>query len=146
MKDTTYEDWQEVMNTNLNMPFFLVQRLFDSIADNGAIIFISSEMSLKPHATSIPYGVSKAAVNMLAQYLVKEFSPRGIRVNVICPGFIDTKWQKGKPAWLKEKIEGKIALGKFGQPQVVADMCLSIIKNGYINGAVVVIDGGYDME
>ena len=144
--DIEYADWQRVMDTNLNMPFFLVKRLFRSISNDGSVVFISSAMSLKPHATSIPYGVSKAAINMLAQNLVKELSPRGIRVNVICPGFIDTDWQKEKPEWLRNKIENKIAMRKFGSPEDVADMCLSFINNCYINGAVVSVDGGYNSE
>jgi len=145
-KEIEYPDWQSVMDTNVNIPFFLVQRLADRITDGGSIVFISSAMSLKPHATSVPYGVTKAAVNMLAQCLVKEFAPRCIRVNVICPGFIDTEWHKEKPGWLRAKIEEKVALKRFGAPEEVAGICLSIIENTYVNGAVVSVDGGYDME
>lgn len=145
MNEITPEDWLAVMNTNVTIPFFLIQRLAEHIAEKGCILFISSAMSLWPHATSIPYGVSKAAVNMLAQSLVKEFSAKQIRVNVICPGFIDTDWQRGKPAWLKEKIEGKTALNRFGTPEEIADMCLSILNNPYINGTIVRVDGGYGM-
>ena len=141
-----YPDWQSVMDTNVNMPFFLIQRLADRISDGGSVMFISSAMSLKPHATSVPYGVTKAAVNMLAQCLVKELAPRGVRVNVICPGFIDTEWQKEKPEWLRTKIESKIALKRFGLPEEIADMCLRMAENAYINGAVVPVDGGYDFE
>ena len=144
--ELTYEDWQHVMDTNVNMPFFLAQNLSGSIAENGSLVFISSELSIRPHATSIPYGVSKAAVNMLALNLVKELAPRGIRVNVICPGFIDTEWQKEKPEWLRAKISEKIALRRFGTPEEVADACMSLIDNSYINGAIVTVDGGYDME
>lgn len=145
MNEITPEDWLSVMNTNVTMPFFLIQRLAEHITEKGCILFISSAMSLWPHATSIPYGVSKAAVNMLAQALVKEFSAKQIRVNAICPGFIDTYWQKEKPVWLKEKIERKTALKRFGTPEEIADMCMSILKNSYINGTIVRVDGGYGM-
>lgn len=134
-----------VMNANLNMPFFLIQQLAEHMAEYGNIIFISSVLSLQPHATSIPYGVSKAAVNMLAQCLVKEFIERKIRVNVICPGFIDTEWQKEKPSWLREKIIEKVAMKRFGTPEEIADICVSLCRNTYINGAIVTVDGGYDM-
>jgi len=144
-KEIEYSDWQDVMDMNLNMPFFLVQRLFEHIADDGSVIFISSSLSFKPHATSIPYGVSKAAVNMLAQCLVKEFAEKRIRVNAVCPGFIDTEWQRGKPSGLRSKIESKTALARFGTPEEIADICLSLCVNTYINGAVVSVDGGYDM-
>lgn len=145
MDEITPEDWLAVMNTNVTMPFFLIQRLAGHIVENGCILFISSAMSLWPHATSIPYGVSKAAVNMLAQSLVKELSEKRIRVNVICPGFIDTDWQKEKQAWLREKIERKTALNRFGTPEEVADICLSVLKNSYVNGTIVRVDGGYGM-
>jgi NAD(P)-dependent dehydrogenase (short-subunit alcohol dehydrogenase family) len=133
------------MDINVNIPFFLIQRLADSISDSGSILFISSAMSLKPHATSVPYGVSKAAVNMLAQTLGKDFAGRGIRVNAICPGFIDTDWQESKSDEQRARITNKIALGRFGKPSEIADVCYSLIENSYINGAVVPVDGGYDM-
>ena len=144
--EINYQQWQMIMDTNVNMPFFLVQRLMNNIADNGSILFISSILSQRPHATSIPYGVSKAAVNMLAQSLVKVFAPRGIRVNVVCPGFVDTESQKDKPEKLRAKIENKLALKRFATEQEIADMCLAVINSTYINGAVVNMDGGYDME
>ena len=145
LPEITPNDWNLVMDTNVNMPFFLIQRLAGLLAENGSILFISSAMSIWPHAVSLPYGVSKAAVNMLAQGLVKEFAGRKIRVNAVCPGFINTQWQLAKPAWLKEKIEKKTALNRFGTPEEVSDMCISLITNTYINGAIVSIDGGYNM-
>jgi NAD(P)-dependent dehydrogenase (short-subunit alcohol dehydrogenase family) len=145
LPEITPNDWNLVMDANVNMPFFLIQRLSGLLAENGSILFISSAMSIWPHAVSLPYGVSKAAVNMLARGLVKEFAGRKIRVNVVCPGFIDTQWQLAKPAWLKEKIEKKTALNRFGTPEEVSDMCISLITNTYINGAIVSIDGGYNM-
>jgi len=141
-----YTEWQQVMDTNVNMPFFLVQRLFNNIADNGSVVFISSATSLKPHATSVPYGVSKAAVNMLAQNLVKDFAPRGIRTNVICPGFIETEWQTSKSNEHRQSITSKIALERFGTPKDIAEFCYSTIENEYINGAVIPVDGGYDFK
>jgi 3-oxoacyl-[acyl-carrier protein] reductase len=144
--EITRADWQGVMDANMNMPFLLMQRLSGRLAEGGAVVFVSSAMALKPHASALPYGVSKAAVNMLAQGLVKEFAPRGIRVNAICPGFIDTEWQREKPAWLRQKIEGKIALRRFGTPEEVADACMILAECGYVNGAVLSVDGGYDME
>ncbi len=146
MSEMTYEDWIYVMDTNINIPFFIVQKLIPHINDYGNILFIGSAMGLKPHATSLPYGVSKAAVNALAQGLVKETASHKIRVNSICPGFVDTDWQKEKPEWLREKIISKTALKRFASPEEIADMCINVIGNSYMNGAVVAIDGGYDME
>lgn len=144
-QDIEYKDWQNIMDTNVSIPFYLAQQLYQSIREDGNLIFIGSAMSLKPHATSIPYGVSKAAINMMAQCLAREFASKKVRVNVICPGFIDTEWQKEKPAWLRSKIEHKTALNRFGTPEEVAQLCLSVCQNSYINGAIISIDGGYDL-
>lgn len=144
-EEITYEDWQLVMDTNVNMPFMLAKELYSNVAKMGNLIFIGSAMALKPHATSVAYGVSKAAVNMMVQCLAREFATRKIRVNVICPGFIDTEWQREKPQWLREKITGKIAANRFGEPEEIAKMCIAICENEYINGAIIPVDGGYDL-
>lgn len=141
-----YEKWCEIMDVNLNMPYFLIQRLFGHISDAGNVLFIGAMLGQKPHAISIPYGVSKAGVNMLAQSLVKVFATRKIRVNVVSPGFVNTESQKSKPEKLRAKIENKIAMKRFAEEEEIADMCISVINNGYINGAIINIDGGYDYE
>lgn len=144
--DMKYEEWQEVMDTNVNIPFLLAQKFYPYMNDNANIIFIGSAMSLKPHATSMPYGVSKAAVNMMGQCMAREFAGKNIRVNVICPGFIDTEWQQEKPSHIREKIENKTALERFGTPAEVAQMCLSVCENGFVNGSIISVDGGYDLR
>ena len=144
-EEIEYEDWQKVMDTNVNIPFMLARLFYKHMEEGGTLIFIGSAMSLKPHATSIPYGVSKAAINMMAQCLAREFAPKRVRVNVVCPGFIDTEWQKEKPEWLREKIANKTALNRFGTPEEVAQMCLALCENSYVNGAIISVDGGYDL-
>ena len=82
-------------------------------------------------------------MNSLAQALVKEYAERGIRVNSILPGFVDTDWQKTKPSDQRQRICDKVALHRFAEPAEIAEMALSIIKSTYINGALVSVDGGY---
>lgn len=146
MKDITIQNWEYVMNVNVNMPFFLTQKLYDLMIEKGSIVFINSILGIYPHSTSIPYSVSKAAQEMLSRSLVKEFKEKNITINTIAPGFIETDWQKQKPKLLKEKIKNKIALKRFGNPEEVAKLCMAICKNNYINGATVKIDGGYCTE
>lgn len=143
--EVDFDEWNDVMNVNVNSSFFLCQRLFPIMKEGGAIVLIGSDMGIYPHALAA-YSVSKAASHMLAQSLVKEFATRRIRVNAIAPGFIDTDWQLDKPAWLREKIENKIALKRFGTADEIADACMFLIKNEYMNGAVLQIDGGYAFE
>jgi len=144
--DIDYDGWNAVMNVNVNSSFFICQKLYPHIIDSGCIVFIGSDMGIYPHAVSNAYSVSKAASHMLAQTLVKNFAERNIRINTISPGFIDTDWQKDKPQWLRESIESKIALKRFGTPEEVADACLFIIENNYVNGSILQIDGGYNYE
>ena len=141
-----YDDWNAVMNVNVNAPFFICQKLYPVIKNAGSIVIIGSGMGIHPHAVSSAYSVSKAAAHMLARSLVKDFADHKIRVNAIAPGFIDTDWHGEKPQWLREKIESKIALRRFGTTKEVAEACMFLIENTYVNGSVLQIDGGYDFE
>lgn len=145
-ENITYANWQNVINTNLTIPFFLLQNLGSMMRNNGRIVFISSILGLIPHATSITYSVSKAALIMLSKSLVKVFKDRNITVNTIAPGFINTNWHNKKNHDCIEKIKSKISLSRFGEPEEIASVCMELINNGYINGSVIQIDGGYDFE
>jgi 3-oxoacyl-[acyl-carrier protein] reductase len=138
------DEWNKVINANLTVPFFLLQSLNFNIEDNGRIIFIGSMLGNVPHSISISYGVSKAGLNMLAKCLVKYFAPRKITVNVVAPGFVETEWQKSKDVEHKKEIENKIALKRFAIPEEISQTCMHLIDNQYINGQVIVVDGGYD--
>lgn len=142
----TIEQWNKVLMTNLTSPCFLVQKFKNLIEKNGNIIFIGALLGLVPHAISIPYGVTKAGLHMLAKYLVKEFCEDNIRVNVIAPGFVETPWQKNKPEDLRKRIEDKIALHRFATPEEISDAALFIINNNYMNGAILNIDGCYSYK
>ena len=145
-EDLSLETWTKVMDTNLNIPFFTVQRLAKNINKKGSIIFIGSILGAVPHSTSIPYGVSKAAIHFLAKSLVKDFAKKKITVNALCPGFVDTTWQNSKSPEIRKSIEEKTALGRFAKPEEIADLCYSILTNNYINGSVINIDGGYSFQ
>jgi NAD(P)-dependent dehydrogenase (short-subunit alcohol dehydrogenase family) len=145
-EDISFNEWNAVMDTNLNIPFFIVQKLSGMIKNYGRIIFIGALMGIFPHAMSISYAVSKAGLHMLSKSLVKVFKERNITVNAIAPGFIDTDWQLSKDADHRKRIEDKIALNRFGHPEEVAQICIGIIENQYINGSIIDINGGYDME
>ena len=90
------------------------------------------------------YGVTKAAIHFLTKSLVKEFEPKGISVNAIAPGFIQTPWHENRTPESYERINRKIALHRFGEIKDVADMAYSILTNNYMNGSIVDIHGGYD--
>ena len=84
------------------------------------------------------------SVPVFTKSLVKEFEPKGITVNAIAPGFIQTPWHENRTPESYERINRKIALHRFGEIKDVADMAYSILTNNYMNGSIVDIHGGYD--
>lgn len=145
--EVTPERWDRVLRTNLTTPFFLVQTLAPHLDDDaGRVVFIGSSMGVYPHSASVAYGVSKAGLHFLARSLAKIFASRGITVNAVAPGFIDTEWQRDKPPEIRARIEGKISLGRFGSPADVAGAVLAVLGQPYVTGQVFGVDGGYDLR
>lgn len=100
-------------------------------------------MGVLPHGTSLPYGVSKAAVHALAKNLVKEFEGTGTTVNAIAPGFVETEWQKNKPQNIRENIYGKTAIKRFAAVDEIANAVAFCLDNQFVNGSVIEVSGGY---
>ena len=82
----------------------------------------------------------------LVKNLVKFLSPYHLRVNGVAPGFVDTEWQKAKPAEIRHNIENKLSLGRFCKPQEIAEVYKMLIENSYFNGDIIVVDGGYSYK
>ena len=143
-EEYTYEIWDQVMRTNVNIPAFLAKELKPLMAKSGNIVFMGSYAGKVPYSSSVVYGVSKAAVHFLAKSLVKVFEEKSVSVNAIAPGFIETRWQNDRTDASRERINKKIAAHRFGMPEEVAELCYSILTNDYINGGIYDIHGGYD--
>jgi 3-oxoacyl-[acyl-carrier protein] reductase len=141
------EDWEYVINTNINVPFYILQMMDEMISDDGSIVFIGSHMAIYPHGLSLSYGVTKAAVHQMARELVKVYAGRGrITVNAIAPGFIDTPRQAKKTLEHRKSIENKIACHRFGRAEEVAELVMTVIHDKYMNGSVIEIHGGYSYQ
>ena len=145
-EELKYENWERVFFANVHFPTFLLQRLTGNIKHGGCVIFTGSLMGIMPHAMSLSYGVTKAAVHSLVKNLVKFLSPLGIRINAVAPGFVDTEWQKNKPVEIRNNIENKISLGRFCDADELAGVYKLLIENSYINGEIIVADGGYSYK
>lgn len=143
LQETTNDDWNNVMNFNVNTPFFMLRDLFDIIPHNSRIIFIGSEMALYPHGTSLAYGVSKSAVHALTQNLVKVFEGTNTTVNAIAPGFVETEWQATKPQEIRQNIYNKTAIKRFATVDEIADAVRFCINNAFVNGSIIEVSGGY---
>ena len=142
----TFEDWDRVFFANVHFPVFLLQRIVNRIRKGGSVVFTGSLMGIEPHSVSLAYGVTKSAVHALVKNLVKFLVPYEVRVNAVAPGFVDTEWQKTKPAEIRRNIESKVSLGRFCDPDELAKVYKMLIENSYLNGEVVVVDGGYSYK
>lgn len=142
--DYSIELWRNIMDTNVNIPAFLVRELKGILADNSNLVFMASHAGQMPYSSSVVYSVSKAAVIHLAKSLVKVLNETKTAVNAIAPGFIETRWQDNRSDESRERINRKIAAHRFGAPEEVASLCFEILNNDYLNGSCYDIHGGYD--
>ncbi len=146
LTEITNEEWEQEMHTNVNSNLFLIRDLFSIIKPNSRIIFIGSAMAIYPHATSISYGVTKAALHALAKNLVKCFEGTGTTVNAIAPGFVETEWQKNKPQEIRDNICNKTALKRFAHADEIACAVKFCINNQFVNGSIIEVNGGYNFK
>ncbi|MFH8835754.1 SDR family NAD(P)-dependent oxidoreductase [Streptomyces sp. NPDC017868] len=109
----------------------------------GAIVNISSQAGVRPGGSSIPYAVSKAAVNHMTKLLAKTLGP-DIRVNAVAPGLVDTPWFDGVEGAeaAKEHVAGVVPLRRVGRPEDIAGAVLDVAHSSYVTGEVLLVDGG----
>lgn len=146
--EATPESWHHVMDVNLRGPFLLSVRLGQRMAERGtgAIINVSSVAATRPAPSLGPYCVSKAGLNTLTQVLAKELGPRGVRVNTLACGLVqsaigDVTIQNPEAhAFVLENTP----LGRHGQPQEIAAAALYLASNagGFTTATALVVDGG----
>lgn len=140
------QDWQDVINTNLGGVFNMTRVAIVTFLKqkSGCILNISSVSGLHGIARQTNYSAAKAGIIGFSKALAKEVSPYNIRVNVICPGFIDTDMVGSLNENLKKEILNTIPVKRFGTPQEVAALCAFLASDDaqYIIGQTIVIDGG----
>ena len=143
------DDIDAVLNTNLGGSIRLARRALRSMikAKNGRIIFISSVVGLMGSAGQVNYAAAKAGLVGAARSLAREVGSRGITVNVIAPGFVDTDMTAGLGEERKAEILGAVPLGRYADPVEIAGVVEFIAgpSAGYITGAVIPVDGGLGM-
>lgn len=142
--------FDELMEINVRGPWFLLQALMPIISDGGSIVTISSIVGHRSGPATAAYGSSKAALGLYSRALVPQLAERGIRINTVSPGPIDT------PAWTKTGLGDETVaairesrrqaspLGRYGRPEEVAEVIsfLASPAASYVNGADILVDGG----
>ncbi|WP_343689349.1 SDR family oxidoreductase [Chitinophaga sp.] len=145
--DTTEAQFDEIMNIHLKGPFFLTQKLLPLLADGGVIINVSSGLARFTIPGSSAYAAMKGAIEVLTRYQAKELGSRGIRVNTIAPGAIQTDFSGGAVrdnADLNKMVASNTALGRAGVAEdigaVVAFLCSDEAR--WVNAQRVEASGG----
>ncbi len=142
------EQWHDVIATDLDGAFYTARATMASMvrARSGSIIFISSVSPFIGVPGQANYAAAKAGLMGLARALAKEVATRGVTVNVVAPGLIDTEMTSDLGA-AKDQMSAMIPMGRIGQPADIAGVVGFLASNEarYITGAVIPIDGGLAM-
>ncbi len=131
--------WRRTYAVNVDAPFLLAQRLAPQMAGRGfgRILFTSSVAAVTGGVVGPHYASSKAALHGLVGWLASRFAGRGVTVNAIAPALIERTAMLPTPPG-----EPPLPVGRYGTPEEVADLALAMLRNGYLTGQIVLLDGG----
>lgn len=138
----TTEIWDRILRVNVLGAWNVIRAAAPHLraTGDGVVINISSIAGVRPTGSSIPYAVSKAALNHLSLLLANVLGPE-IRVHAVAPGLIDTPWTA---EWdlIRDAVQQMAPLRRSGTPEDVADACIGLVSARYATGQVFLVDGG----
>ncbi|EMG9896910.1 SDR family NAD(P)-dependent oxidoreductase [Enterobacter hormaechei] len=145
--ETTEAQFDDAVNIHFKGPFFLTQQLLPLIKDGGRILNVSSGLARFTQPGSGTYAAMKGAMEVLTRYQAKELGARGISVNIIAPGAIETDFGGGRVrdnAELNQLLASQTALGRVGLPDDIGDAIAALLsdKLGWMNAQRIEVSGG----
>jgi acetoacetyl-CoA reductase len=148
-KRMTERDWNEVINTNLNSVFNVTRQVIDGMIDRGwgRIVNISSVNAIKGQFGQTNYSAAKAGMAGFSKALAQEVVKKGVTVNTVSPGYVETDMVKAIRADVRQQIIDSIPMGRLARPEEIAAVVafLASEEAGYITGANISVNGGMHM-
>lgn len=142
----TDEMWHDVIDVNLNGLFYCTKAVLPTMLEKGAgvIINTSSIVGIKGNIGQTNYAATKSAVIGMTKTWAKELGRKGIRVNAVAPGFIETNMVKTIPEKIVHQLKEQVPLNRLGQPEEIGKAYVFLASDdaSYINGAVLEVTGG----
>ncbi len=147
--DLAPEDWEAAFDVHVHAIFHLCRAALPGMRarKQGSVVLIGSTAGLRGVITNVAYQTVKGSLPQLARALAREFANDNIRVNCVAPGIIRTRFHaKMSPEQYRLNLDHRIPLHREGTPEQVADLIVAIVKNDYITGETMTIDGGLTMR
>jgi len=149
MRKMTIEDWQAVVGVNLSGTFYMTKAVLDHMLERGSgrIVNTGSVIGETGNIGQANYAASKSGLFGLTKSLALETAAKGITVNCVAPGFVDTEMLAAVPNEALKTILSRIPVGRLGQPAEIARAVQYLLdeESGYVTGSVVAVNGGLDM-
>jgi 3-oxoacyl-[acyl-carrier protein] reductase len=143
------DDWRAVLETNLSSVFYTCRAAARGMMKRraGAIVNVSSIVGLHGNWGQTNYGASKAGIIGFTKSLARELGSRGIRANVVAPGYVNTRLTDVLPEEAREQMLGNTPLGRLGEPEDIAGAVRFLCSDeaSFITGEVLLVDGGLGM-
>ena len=148
-KRMTEQDWMAVINTNLNSVFNVTRQVIDGMSERGwgRIVNISSVNAIKGQFGQTNYSAAKAGMAGFSKALAQEVVRKGVTVNTVSPGYVETDLVRAIRPEIRERIVASIPMGRLAQPAEVAAVVAFLVSAdaGYITGANISVNGGMHM-